>query len=150
MKKKIILGLGLCTVMLLVFLNAGQIIIVNETNEDIMDKEDLVNNKTVGVQNGTTSENEALEYVANESFVKKYGNYTAARADLLAGDIDAIIIDYPAGVGLIKGVEGLKIVGEPFTDELYGIAMKKGESALKTVIDNVIASGFDDLEEKWF
>ncbi len=132
------------------YLNAGQVIIVNETNEDIVDEEDLIHNKTAGVQNGTTSEDEALKYVANESFVQKYENYTAAREDLLAGVIDAIIIDYPAGVGLIKDVEGLKIVGEPFTDELYGIAMMKGESALKAVIDNVIAQGFQDLEEKWF
>lgn len=132
------------------YLNAGQVIIVNETNEDIMDEEDLANNKTVGVQNGTTSEDEALKYVANETFVIIYANYTAALTDIIAGNIDAIIIDYPAGVGLIKNVEGLEIAGEPFTDELYGIAMNKGESALKTVIDNVIASGFDDLEGTWF
>lgn len=131
------------------YLNAGQIIIVNESNQDISTPEDL-ENKSVGVGNGTTSEKEALKYT-NSTLVKRYDHYLEAREDLIAGEIDAIIIDYPAGVGLLKDTSGLKIVGESFTDELYGIAVKKGEQALKTEIDDLIASGeIKELEDKWF
>jgi len=131
------------------YLNAGQIIIVNESNGDINSPEDL-DNKTVGVQSGTTSEDEALKYT-NESKVITYENYTEARVDILAGEIDAIVIDYSAGVGLIQDIDNLEIVGDPFTDELYGVAIKKGESALKTEIDKVIASiDIGELESKWF
>ena len=131
------------------YLNAGQVIIVNESNQDISIPDDL-ENKSVGVQSGTTSEAEALKYT-NSTLVKVYDHYLEARADLIAGGIDAIIIDYPAGLGLIKNISGLKIVGEPFTDELYGIAVKKGEQALKTEIDDLIASGeIKELEDKWF
>ncbi len=131
------------------YLNAGQVIIVNETNKDINSEEDL-ENKIVGVQDGTTSEKEALKYT-NSSLVKSYNNYTGALEAILAGEIDAIVIDYPAGVGLIKDTLGLEIVGDPFTNELYGIAMKKGKSALKTEIDKVIASiSIEELGNKWF
>jgi polar amino acid transport system substrate-binding protein len=131
------------------YLNAGQVIIVNEFNQNISIPDDL-ENKSVGVQSGTTSEAEALKYT-NSSLVKVYDHYLEARADLIAGEIDAIIIDYPAGLGLIKNISGLKIVGEPFTDELYGIAVKKGEQALKTEIDDLIASSeIKELEAKWF
>ena len=130
------------------YLNAGQVIIVNKTNQDIIFPEDL-KNKTVGVQSGTTSEEEALKYT-NSTLIIGYDNYMMARDDLLAGLIDAIIIDYPAGVGLTKNTD-LKIVGDPFTDELYGIALKKGEQALKIKIDTVIASGKPrELENEWF
>ena len=131
------------------YLNAGQIIIVNETNNDINSEEDL-ENKIVGVQDGTTSEEEALKYT-NSSLVKSYGNYTAALEAILAEEINAIVIDYPAGVGLIKDTPGLEIVGDPFTNELYGIAIKKGNSALKSEIDKVIAGiSIEELENKWF
>lgn len=131
------------------YLNAGQVIIVNDTNKDINSEKDL-KDKIVGVQNGTTSEEEALKYT-NSSLVRSYDNYTAALEAILAGEINAIVIDYPAGVGLIRDTSGLEIVGDPFTNELYGIAIKKGNSAVKTEIDKVIASiSIEELGNKWF
>jgi len=131
------------------YLNAGQVIIINETNEDIGGPNDL-DNKTVGVQSGTTSEDEALKYT-NSTLVKKYDDYDESLEHLLAGDLDAIVIDHSGGIGLIKDISGIVIVGYPFTDELYGVAMKKGEAALKTEIDKVIADmDIDSLENKWF
>jgi len=131
------------------YLNAGQVIITNESNQDINTPEDL-EDKKVGVQNSTTSESEALKYT-NSSLVIVYKNYTNAIDDLISGEIHAIIIDYTAGIGLTKDNPDIKIIGDPFTNELYGIALKKGESAFKNEINTVIASGIiDTLEKKWF
>jgi len=131
------------------YLNAGQVVIVNASNNDINSPEDLANKK-VGVQNGTTSQQEAEKYT-NVSLVIPFDNYSTAVTQLADGNIDVIIIDYPAGFGLVKNNEEIKIVGNPFTDELYGIAMNKGETGLKDEIDKVIASGsIDTLKEKWF
>ena len=130
------------------YLNAGQVIITNESNQEINIPEDL-KYKKVGVQNSTTSEEEALKYT-NETNVIKYNDYIEAVTNLEAGTIDAIIIDRPAGIGLTKDNSNIKIVGNPFTNELYGIAIKKGESALKTEINKVIASGvIDTFEAEW-
>jgi len=73
---------------------------------------------------------------------------------LLAGEIDAIVIDSRAGEDLIEDVSGVKIVGQPFTEEFYGIAIKKGETALKEEVDKAIAdlksSGkMEEIENKW-
>lgn len=131
------------------YLNAGQVIITNESNQEINIPEDL-EDKKVGVQNSTTSEEEALKYT-NEANVIKYNDYIEAVTNLEAGTIDAVIIDRPAGIVLAKDNSNIKIVGDPFTNELYGIAIKKGESALKTEINKVIASGIiDTFETKWF
>ncbi len=134
------------------YLNAGQVIIVNESNEDIITPEDLTD-LSIGVQSGTTGEEEALKYTEN---VVGYGeNFTSdAPLSLISGEIDAIIVDYPVGAILIKDNSVLKIVGDPFTSEYYGIAIKKGETALQkelnTVINNLETSGeMQVLKNKW-
>lgn len=134
------------------YLNAGQVIIVNESNEDINTPEDILG-LNIGVQSGTTGEKEALKYTET---VRGYGeNFTSdAPLNLTSGEIDAIIIDYPVGAILIKDNPGFKIIGDPFTSEYYGIAIKKGETALKKELDNVISnlesSGeMQKLKDKW-
>jgi len=131
------------------YLNAGQVVIFNVSREDITSPEEL-NGSRIGVQNGTTSQQEAEKYT-NASLVFTFDDYSTAVDSLLNNSVDALIIDYPAGFGLVQNNEGIKIVGNPFTDELYGVAIKKGETALKNEIDKIINSGvIETLEEKWF
>jgi len=134
------------------YLNAGQVIIINESNKDIITPEDL-SDLNVGVQSGTTGEEEALKYT---HFVRGYGEEftTDAPINLTSGEIDAIIVDYPVGAILIKDNSDLKIVGDPFTSEYYGIAIKQGETALQkelnTVINQLESSGeMQVLKDKW-
>jgi polar amino acid transport system substrate-binding protein len=124
------------------YIDAGQIITVKSGNTDIKSKDDL-NGKIVGAQLGTTGEIEAkaiegLEY-------KPYDTYDLAFLDLMNGQIDAVIADYPTALGFIaKNPEKLITVGEVFTNEFYGIAFCKNRQdllnivnpALKTVIDS--------------
>ena len=132
------------------YLNAGQVIIVNETNKNISQPEDLLY-KIVGVQNDTTSENEALKYTGNSSLVKTYMNYTSALNDLILGKLDAIIIDRPAGLSLINNISGIIMIDLPFTNELYGIAMQKDKNGLKQEVDRCLTVDFlKNLEDKWF
>lgn len=131
------------------YLNAGQVIVVNDSNADIKSPEDL-NGSKVGVENGTTSQQEAEKYT-NSSLVIDFDNYSAALDGLVRGEVQAIIIDYPAGFGLVRNNEEIKVIGNPFTDELYGVAIKKGETSLKNKIDEIINSGtIDVLKDKWF
>lgn len=131
------------------YFNAGQIIIVNVNNTNISKPEDI-QNKKVGVQNGTTSQIEAEKYT-NSSLVFTYPDYSIAVDELLNGFIEVIIIDYPAGSSLVKNNKNIKIVGNPFTTEWYGIAIKKENNALKDKIDRIINSGIINvLEERWF
>ena len=134
------------------YLIAGQVIIISEANQNISNTEDL-ENKTIGVQSGTTGEKKALEYTNN---IRKYKeNFTSdAPGDLIAGNMDAIIVDYPVGAILVKDISGLKIIGNPITNEFYGIAVKKGENAFLAEIDSVIVSlqetgKMKELEDKW-
>lgn len=136
------------------YFNAGQVIVTTTDGlNGIKGTEDLTGKK-LGVQIDTTSHAEALKYT-DTGLVIAYENYDLAAEDLLMGAIDAIIIDYPAGVGMVLKQKDFKIIGEPFTQEFYGIAVRKDETELLKHINGTIRQlkregTIEKLIEKWF
>jgi len=135
------------------YVNAGQVVAVKIDNETISGPDDLVGT-TIGAQLGTTGamEAEAIE----DSTVKLYDTYELAFLDLVNGQIDAVIADNPTAVAFVsKKADSLKVVGEAFTDESYGIAFCKGDTELISKVNDalaeLIAEGFiDELVAKWY
>jgi polar amino acid transport system substrate-binding protein len=134
------------------YLNAGQVIVTTvEKLGEIKGVGDLANKK-VGVQINTTSENEAKKYTSS---VIAFDDYIKAKEALLKGEIDAIVIDYPAGLGLVSKEPKLKIVGEPFTQEFYGIAVRKDATEFLKEINKTIRrlkmeGKLETLIQSWF
>ena len=120
------------------YFNAGQTIVTSiEKSFEIKGLEDLAGKK-LGVQKNTRSEIEAKKYT-EESLVYAFSDYNVALKELLAGNIDALIIDYPAAIDIVsRHKERLKIVGEPFTQEFYGIATRKEDKVLLEKINEGI------------
>lgn len=134
------------------YINAGQIVVVQSSNTEVKGKDDLVG-KTVGAQLATTGEMEA-KAIANTT-VKPYDTIDLAFLDLINGQVDAVIADYPTAFGFIaKSPDKIMSVGDVFTDESYGIAVcnKKPEivekinAGLKAVIEDGTVA---ELETKW-
>lgn len=135
------------------YFNAGQVIVttLDKINE-IKGTQDLAGKK-LGVQIETTSEIEAQKYT-DPDLVIPFENYDLAKEELLEGTIDAIIIDYPAAIGMVSGEERLKVIGEPFTQEFYGIAVRKEEKVLLGEINKTIRrlkreNIIEEMEKKW-
>ncbi|MFH1770571.1 MAG: transporter substrate-binding domain-containing protein [archaeon] len=126
------------------YFNGGQVIIVREGYEEISLPEDL-QGKNVGVQAETTGEEEVLKYTTAE-MVKGYAGFevpegaTEAQivSDLKSGTIDTIVVDFVLGRELVATNSELKIVGEPFTQEFYGIVTMKGNTALMNEVNNAL------------
>jgi len=119
------------------YFNAGQVIVtIIDKVDEIRGVEDMAGKK-LGVQIETTSQIEAQKYTDPEQVIA-FKNYDLAKEELLKGRIDAIIIDYPAAVGMVSKEKTLKIIGEPFTQEFYGIAVRKEEKALLGEINKTI------------
>ncbi len=135
------------------YINAGQIVVVGINNEVVGGPDDLVG-ATIGAQIGTTGAMEA-EAIA-ESTVKVYDTYELAFLDLANGQIDAVIADYPTAVAFVnQNAARLKVVGEVFTDESYGIAFCKGNDTLIEQVNAALAElqadGFiDQLVITWY
>ena len=136
------------------YFNAGQVIVSTKNKEGIIKGPENLKEYKVGVQAGTTSEEEAKKYAVNPSLVSAYENYDLAKEDLLEGKIDAIIIDYPAAVGMIAKEKRLQIAGEIFTQEFYGIATQKNQLELLLQINKSVRrlkqeGKLKTIEEKW-
>jgi ABC-type amino acid transport substrate-binding protein len=135
------------------YFNAGQTIAVPAGSE-IAGVEDLVGLR-IGVQAGTTGNDYANEIEGAE--VAEYEEITLAFQALGAGDIDAIINDGPTSADIIANNPDLEavIVGEPLTDEFYGIAINPEEAelldAVNTSLANLIADGtYAEIFNEWF
>jgi len=136
------------------YFNAGQVIVIRINKKEIIKGVEDLREYKVGVQVETTSEKEAKEHTADPSLVKSYENYELAKEYLLKGEIDAIIIDYPAAVGMVSKEKDLEIVGWPFTQEFYGVATQKDQKVLISQINETIRrlkkeEELKRLEKKW-
>ena len=137
------------------YINAGQILVVKNTVSGVEKLADLVG-KTVGAQIGTTG---AFEIDKVKDVKKKeYDEIGLAIADLANGRIDAVVCDTPvAAQYALQNAEyqgALKIVGQPFTDEWYGVAVKKGNKKVLDTINKGLKKVLDagenkTIEAKW-
>lgn len=136
------------------YINAGQVIVTRRDSLDrSMTPEELLG-KRVGVQKGTTSEEEALKYTS-KALVMTYADYPLAVDALTSSKIDAIIIDLTAAKGLVDTNSNLKIASDPFTNEYYGVVFRKEDTELKADVDKVILSlqkrgVLNNIKQKWF
>ncbi len=127
------------------YFNASQSIIVMKDSE-ITGRSDL-NDKVVGVQQGTTGDiyctNEDGSSDVKVKEVRRYPKGMDAVSDLLAGRLDAVVIDdFPATKLVEKNADKIQKLDEALTEEEYAIALPKG-SDLTEVVNKVIA----DLNE---
>jgi polar amino acid transport system substrate-binding protein len=137
------------------YINAGQVVVVRTELKGVEKLADL-KGKTVGAQIGTTGAFE-IEKVKEIKF-KSYDEIGLAVEDLVNGRIDAVVADNPTAASYVLQNANyrskLKIVGAPFTDEYYGVAVKKGNAkvleAVNKGLKKVKESGLSkQLEAKW-
>lgn len=137
------------------YINAGQILVVPKTSAGVTKIADL-KGKNVGAQIGTTG---SFEIKKNKGVnLKSYDEIGLAFEDMAAGRIGGVVCDTPVAANYALQQAEYKdkfmIVGEPFTEEYYGIVVKKGNKKLVDLINKGIkavqAKGIDkELEEKW-
>lgn len=138
------------------YYNASQVIVVRESESTISSTHDLTD-KIIAVQVGTTGamEAEAIKGSAEHADLKQFKRVNEAFMELQNGRADAVIIDAPVAKNYIAKLGGLKLAGEPFTDEEFGIAVHKENGALmeqiNKALDKLVQSGeYDKLLKKWF
>ncbi len=137
------------------YINAGQVIIVRVKSEGLTAMTDF-EGKKLGAQIGTTG---ALEIAKNTFIISRnYDELGLAIEDLINGRLDGVVADTPIAVNYAlqnPGYKGkLKIVGVPFTDEFYGIAIQKGNKKTLDLINAGIelvlgTDKYKEIEKKW-
>ncbi|MFW6313773.1 MAG: basic amino acid ABC transporter substrate-binding protein [Spirochaetota bacterium] len=137
------------------YINAGQVLIVQQSSNNVDELSDLVGER-VGAQIGTTGAFEVDK--VDGVTLTTYDELGLAIEDLANGRIAGVVADTPIAADYVLQNEQysttLKIVGEPFTEEFYGIAVQKGNDELLALINaglaEVTASGTpEELADKW-
>lgn len=138
------------------YYDASQVVVVREDETEIQSVDDLAD-KVIAVQMGTTGADEAAEIKGAEEHpdLKQFRRVNEAFMELKNGRADAVIIDEPVARNYIAQLGGMKVVGEPFTDEQFGIAVALDDTELLEQINEALAKLFesgeyDRLIKKWF
>ncbi|WP_426563408.1 ABC transporter substrate-binding protein [Angustibacter sp. McL0619] len=111
----------------------------------------------IGAQVGTTSYTAATETIAPDQKVAVYNTNDDAKAALLNGQIDALVVDLPTGLYLAAAdLKDGKLVGQiptTGTPEQFGMVLDKGSALTACVsqaVDALRADGtLDKLEQQW-
>lgn len=138
------------------YINAGQVLIVRKDAPASWTTLDDLAGKSVGAQIGTTGSIEIQNNKGTE--LRTYDEIGLAIEDLAQGRIAGVVADTPIAADFVLQNENykatLKIVGEPFTDEYYGVAVKKGNSDVLALINKglevVLNDGtVEEIQDKW-
>ncbi|MCS5733176.1 glutamate ABC transporter substrate-binding protein [Herbiconiux daphne] len=127
---------------------AGQSILTLADNDDITSEDDLVGQPVCSVTGSTPAAN--LETLGAE--VVLTDTYTNCLEPLRTGQVVAVSTDNVILAGLAAQNEGeFKVVGDPFTEEPYGIGLAKDDTEFRDFINDTLEEAYDDgsYEAAW-
>jgi len=125
---------------------AGQDLLVAADDDSITGPEDLEGKNLCSVTGSTSAQRIKDEYATGTNLLEQPG-YAECVTALTAGTVDAVTTDdiILAGLAAVPANEGkVKVVGNPFSEENYGVGIPKGSDkceAINTAITKMIDDG---------
>lgn len=135
-----------------VYFEAGQSLLVEQGSDITSVKDFKKDHKVIAVKGSTSAQN--IREHAPDTSVQEYENYQEAFMALKAGQGDVLTTDNSILYGMAQQDSNYVVLDEIFTDEPYGIAIKKGDEEFVNEVNKILAdlkeSGeFDEIYEKW-
>ncbi|GGP56551.1 glutamate ABC transporter substrate-binding protein [Saccharothrix coeruleofusca] len=125
------------------YFETGQGLLVRFTEEAIKGPETL-NGKRLCSVTASTSAQKVKDQFARDVTLVEYGQYSDCVVALLAGNVDAVTTDQAILAGYVaENPELLKLVGQKFTTERYGIGLAKDDQAGRAKINQAIEKMVD-------
>jgi glutamate transport system substrate-binding protein len=123
---------------------AGQDIMVATGNPlGIEGPDDLAGKRVCSVEGSTPAQNIRDNYP--EAQLTLFDVYSKCADALRNGQVDAVTTDNVILTGLVQGGQGaFELVGNPFTEEPYGIGLKKGDDDFRAFINDTLEQAFQD------
>jgi len=138
------------------YFNAGPVLLIRAGETAISKPQDLTG-CTLAVVWGSAGDVEAsaLQRKLRDLTVRRLPDPVEVLDALRAGEADAALIDHLAALQAAFTDDGLIVAGEPLTDDLYVIAVRRDESALLAAINEaLVAFRYDGtleaMKENWF
>jgi polar amino acid transport system substrate-binding protein len=137
------------------YFDADQSLLVKAENEETYATLDDLAGRTVGVQSGTTGAAYAEENAPDDTTVQSFEDSDGLFGAIEAGQIDAILQDFPVNAYRATQDDSLVVTETIPTGEQYGFAVAKGNDGVLTMINDGLAelrdSGeFDEIFARYF
>ena len=128
------------------YFSVGQDLLIRSTTNDITGPESLNNGKTLCSVAGTTNAQQIKDRFAQRVTLLEYPKYYDCVIALIDGKVDAVTSDDVILAGYAaQNPELLRVVGKPFTNDKYGIGLKKGDTTtrqkINAAIDKMVRDG---------
>jgi glutamate transport system substrate-binding protein len=125
------------------YFQTGQGLLVRADNNDIAGPESLTGNKKVCSVSGSTPA-QRIKNKYPDVQLQLYDTYSACVEALKNGAVDAVTTDAVILAGYAAQSPGtMKVVGQPFSLELYGIGLAKDNNDLRGKINNALQKMID-------
>ncbi|HEX6514638.1 MAG TPA: glutamate ABC transporter substrate-binding protein [Nocardioidaceae bacterium] len=124
------------------YVTGQQLLVREEDKNSITTPEDAKGKKVCSVTGSTSLQRMVDEYGANPV---PFSTYSECVDQLLNGTVDAVTTDGAILLGYAADdPDKLEVVGEPFSEERYGIGFQKGDTAMCEFLRDTIKKSFDN------
>ncbi|MBK5305105.1 MAG: glutamate ABC transporter substrate-binding protein [Frankiaceae bacterium] len=125
------------------YYQTGQSLMVRKDDSAINSKDDLAGKKVCSVEGSTPAERIKTE--APKALVTLFDAYGKCATALENKQVDAVTTDEAILLGLVsKKPDAYKVVGETFSEEPYGIGLKKGDQAFRDFLNDFVEKIYED------
>jgi glutamate transport system substrate-binding protein len=124
---------------------AGQSLLVRADDDSIKGKDDLKGKKVCSVTGSTPIQRVREQALTEPENIVEFQGYSQCVEKLATSEVDAVTTDD----AILKGFasqdpDNLKVVGETFSDEPYGIGLPKDDQALRDKVNDILEAALED------
>jgi glutamate transport system substrate-binding protein len=125
----------------------GQQLMVRKDDSSINGPDDLAGKKVCSVTGSTPLATIQTKY--KSAVAVPFATYTECVQQLINKSVDAVTTDGVILLGYAaKQPSQLKVVGQPFSTEKYGIGLKKDDAAFRAFVDDTLQKAMDSGDWK--
>lgn len=122
---------------------SGQSLLVKKNNSEITGKDTIKGKKVCSAKGSTPIQKIKTEFPETQAI--EYDTYSLCVDNLLNGQVDAVTTDEAILKGYAaKDPNNLKVVGENFSTEKYGIGLPKGDTELREKVNQILEAKIAD------
>ena len=122
---------------------AGQSLMVNADDDSIQSEDDLAGKIVCSAEGSTPAKN--IEENFPDAELRTFSQYTDCLDPLRNGQVDVLTTDNVILAGYVdESPDDFKLAGEQFTEEPYGIGLKKDDQEFRDFINDTLEAAYED------
>ncbi|ACZ23573.1 amino acid-binding protein [Sanguibacter keddieii DSM 10542] len=122
---------------------AGQSLMVNADDDSIQSEDDLAGKIVCSAEGSTPAKN--IEENFPDADLRTFSQYTDCLDPLRNGQVDVLTTDNVILAGYVaESPDDFKLAGEQFTEEPYGIGLKKDDTDFRNFINDTLEAAYED------